>query len=156
MKPELWGPNMWYILHLITFSYPIEPSEFDKRSYHDFFHNLKDVIPCDVCKKHYSKYIVQYPIGPHLDNRGNIIKWLIQIHNFVNLSLNKPIYSNEEVLNIYKNLKPVSPFINVDEYEINGRKKKEENYNLIIGLIILLLLLIFISKKLYQINYYYD
>ena len=156
MKPELWGPNMWYILHLITFSYPLEPSEYDKRAYHDFFHNLKDVIPCDICKKHYNKYIIQYPIGPHLDNRGNIIKWLIQIHNFVNLSLNKPIYTNEEVLNIYKNLNSVSPFINIDEYEINGRKKTKENYNLIIGLIIFLSLLIFLTKKLYQINYYYD
>jgi hypothetical protein len=155
MLPSIWGPNFWYVLHIITFSYPLNPSEYDKRAYHDFFTTVKDVIPCDICKKHYSKYIMEYPIGPHLDSKANLIKWLIQIHNFVNLSLDKPIYSNEEVMNIYSNLKPVSPFINIDEYEIAGRKKAKENYKLIIGLIILFTAIIFFIKKIYQVNYYY-
>ena len=56
-------------LHIITFNYPEKPTSFDKQTYRDFFNNLKHVIPCEQCKKHYSKNIqkIQYT---HLDNKN--------------------------------------------------------------------------------------
>ena len=88
MKPSIWGPQFWYILHTISFYYPENPSEYHKRAYHDFFHTLKDIIPCKDCQKHFTKHIQQYPITPHLDTRGALVRWVIQIHNFVNKSIN--------------------------------------------------------------------
>ena len=155
MDPKIWGANMWYILHIITFTYPSQPTEHDKSAYHDFFHNLKHVIPCDECKKHYTKYISQYPITPHLDRKADVIKWLIQIHNFVNISLNKPIYEPAEVLKLYANLKPTSPFVNLDEKIVIGKKKNDVNTTLLYGLLIICVFCIIITKYLYKKNYYY-
>ena len=44
MDPKIWGPFLWYILHIISFNYPINPSYADKRIYHDFYVNFKDLI----------------------------------------------------------------------------------------------------------------
>jgi hypothetical protein len=154
MKPSVWGPHFWYILHIITFNYPLNPSEYHKRAYHDFFTNLKDVIPCEDCQKHYTKHIQEYPIGPHLDNRGNLVKWLIQIHNFANLSLGKPAYTPEEVLYIYSKVKAISPFIEVDETQILQKKTHEKNKGMLYILIIAFLAIAFTMKMRYRYNYY--
>ena len=61
MHPSIWGSQLWYIMHLISFEYPINPTEYDKRIYHDFYTSLKDVIPCEDCKKHYREHITRYP-----------------------------------------------------------------------------------------------
>jgi len=114
MLPSIWGPHLWFIMHIISFEYPQQPSEYDKRIYHDFYTSLKDVIPCSDCKKHYRDFITQYPITPHLDTRSSLIKWVIQVHNFVNKSIGKPELSVQEVLDIYANLKPQSPFVRIN------------------------------------------
>lgn len=101
MNPSIWGPYLWYILHIISFSYPEYPTYGDKRLYHDFYVNFKDLIPCDNCKKHYNQHLHQHPITPALDTRADLIKWVIQMHNMVNISLGKPIMSVQEVLNAY-------------------------------------------------------
>ena len=62
MDPKIWGPNIWYTLHIISLYYPTNPTEFQKRAYHDFFINLKEVLPCSKCKDHYTKYVSEYPI----------------------------------------------------------------------------------------------
>ena len=124
MLPSIWGPHLWFIMHVISFEYPQQPSEYDKRIYHDFYTSLKDVIPCQDCRKHYREFITRYPISPHLDTRSSLIKWVIQVHNFVNKSLGKPELSVAEVLNIYANLKPQSPFARVNH--ITNTRTREE------------------------------
>ena len=121
MKPDIWGPHFWYILHIISFDYPLRPTEYDKRVFHDFYSSLKDIIPCEKCRKHYRTHINKYPLTPHLDTRDTLVKWVIQVHNFVNASLGKPILSIPEVMDIYANLKPLSPFATIDNIAI---KKK--------------------------------
>lgn len=157
MNPKLWGPNFWYILHIVTFSYPKNPTENDKNSYRDFFNILRYILPCDDCKKHYTKYITQYPITPHLDSKANLIKWLIQIHNFVNISLGKPTYEPSEVLTLYSNLVPISPFYNLNEQELIGQGKTKYNFNYKIAytLIVILAIIIIFIKHTYHKNYYY-
>ena len=38
------------------------PTKFDMDNYKNFFENLGEVIPCEVCKAHYKKNIKMYPI----------------------------------------------------------------------------------------------
>ena len=99
--PKIWGPSFWYILHLITFGYPDEPSYIDQRGYHDFFVNLQHVIPCQKCKKHYAKHLQEHPIGPYLNTKSNLIKWLVNLHNMVNNQLNKPSIDVEDAIKIH-------------------------------------------------------
>lgn len=156
MEPQLWGPHMWYVLHIITMTYPKEPSEYSKRAYHDFFNNLKDVLPCDICKKHYTKFITEYPITPHLDSRENLVKWLIQIHNFVNLELGKPVFSVEDVVILYDNLEPVSPFTHMEVNKLleESKTKKSNSLFYLKFAIIICIFIIIIMKYYYTKNYY--
>lgn len=165
MDPKIWGPFMWFILHIISFNYPDNPTPFDKQSYRDFFNSLKHVIPCEECKKHYTKNIQEHPITPHLDSKTHLIEWVIKIHNLVNISLNKKIYTTEEVLKTYETLDPISPFA-IQSVDITNKinesfnnnitnrelfqKKNKCLYTIIIILIIIIGVLKFIHKK----NYY--
>lgn len=103
-NPKVWGASFWYILHLITFGYPDEPTYIEQRGYHDFFVNLQHVIPCYDCRKHYRKHLQESPITPYLSSKANLIKWLVDVHNKVNTSLNKPHLTVEEA--IKSNVKP--------------------------------------------------
>jgi hypothetical protein len=156
MDPAIWGAHLWYVLHIITMTYPKEPSEYTKRAYHDFFNNLKDVLPCDICKKHYSKFIKEFPITPHLDSRENVVKWLIQIHNFVNLELGKPVMDVETVIAIYSNIKPSSPFdpVIVKQHIEDATLKKNNTIYYLKFAIIVCLFIIIAMKYYYTRNYY--
>ena len=37
MNVNKWGPGGWDFLHSITFNYPLEPNDLDKKIYSDFF-----------------------------------------------------------------------------------------------------------------------
>ena len=152
MKPEIWGPQLWYILHIISFEYPIKPTEYDKRIYHDFYTSLKDVIPCEICRKHYQTHIHKYPLTPHLDTRDTLVKWVIQVHNFVNASLGKPIFTIEQVMDIYKNLQPLSPFASVDTIAI-VKKHEDKQYIKMYYWLVILFIIIVVSR--YYFNRYY-
>ena len=165
MEPNIWGPFMWFILHIITFNYPNNPTSFDKEAHRDFFNNLRNVIPCANCRKHYTKNIQNYPITPHLDNKKTLIEWLIFIHNQVNISLGKRTYTINEVLDIHKNIDPISPYaiqsIDIknkitDTYnksrfvEENFKKKNKILYIFIAICLLIILIIKYIIKK----NYY--
>jgi hypothetical protein len=101
--PQIWGPSFWYVLHLITFGYPDQPSYIEQRGYHDFFINLQHVIPCLKCRKHYAKHLQEHPIGPYLNTKSNLVKWLVDMHNIINQYLNKPTINIEEAILAHSN-----------------------------------------------------
>ena len=39
MDPKIWGPPGWLFLHTITFNYPTNPTEEDKKYYKNFFYS---------------------------------------------------------------------------------------------------------------------
>ena len=155
MDPNIWGPHQWFMMHVISFTYPVKPSMYDKRAYHDYYASLKDVLPCEMCKRHYNTYFQQHPIGPQLDSRDNLMQWVVDIHNFVNKKLNKPQYTLKAVLNIYKDLEPVSPFINNKIKEDILRKETNKvKKETLIGIIVILISIILFNSYYYN-KYYF-
>ena len=136
MEPTIWGPAAWKFLHTITFQYPEVPTDDDKRKYYIFFNSLKYVLPCPNCREHYSNNFEKRPIK--LESRDDFIKWLIDIHNEVNIINKKKKYSYEEVYKLYNNMYDNS----------NGSNDYKE-----IGSIIIIILVIIIGYY-YYINYY--
>lgn len=104
MDPIVWGPHGWYFLHSITLAYPDNPSDNDKLSHKNFFNSLKDILPCDKCKNHYTQNLMTYPIENHLENKESLFKWLVDVHNRVNIDNGKREYSYDEVTKIYENM----------------------------------------------------
>jgi len=152
MDPRVWGPHFWFVLHLVSFHFPDNPSTFEKEQYKAFYHSVKDILPCDNCKQHYKNYLSQYPIEPNLDSRMNLITWVVQIHNFVNVALGKPAYTLDQALAVYANLDPVSPFIKVNVQQIEAEKLAKYYGRLwvFIGLLALIIAgMVYLKRKYY-------
>jgi len=99
MNPEVWGPQLWSVLHSITFNYPIEPSIEVINHHRTFLHSLKNVIPCETCSFELIEYIDSYP--PELESKPEFINWMIDLHNNVNRKLDKREYTYSEVILLY-------------------------------------------------------
>ena len=102
MNQNIWGPHLWFSLHTISFTYPLNPTENDKQHYKNFFTNLQDVIPCSVCKKNYKRHIIEHPIDDFLNTRKTLVYWVIDMHNMVNGEIGKKILSYDTVIKKYE------------------------------------------------------
>ena len=132
MHPDLWGPGTWKLLHSITFNYPKEPTSRDKEIHANFFNSLQYVLPCEKCAYHFSQNLKKYPIEEVLDEKEEFVKWLIHVHNEVNTMLNKPVKSQEEVIEEYKK----------ELNEITGQYISFQNFFLALIVIIIMFLLL--------------
>lgn len=134
MDSKIWGPYFWFTLHTITLAYPDKPNYQEKRQFNDFFLSLQHVLPCKVCREHYKNHLKEFPISSHLDNKESLVKWCHQLHNRVNLSLDKPIFSYEEFKDKYRKI--YSPTI--IEKVINTENIKKYKKYKFVGLLIFL------------------
>ena len=55
MLTSVWGPNLWHVLHTISFNYPVKPTEKDKKRYMNFIKSLQYVLPCRYCRDNLKK-----------------------------------------------------------------------------------------------------
>jgi copper chaperone CopZ len=104
MDPKIWGGPAWIFLHSVTFNYPKNPTLKEKDAYRVYFNSLKEVLPCGHCKNNLKKNLKKNPIDKALKSRDNLINWLIDIHNQVNIDTEKKIISKKEAINYYVGL----------------------------------------------------
>lgn len=102
INPKLWGPPAWDFLFYILASYPDSPTISDKENIKIFFDSLKNVLPCYSCRINYNTHLNKYPLGNNeLMSRYNLINWLINVKNEINMSQNKALISYDDVINKY-------------------------------------------------------
>ena len=102
ISPTAWGPPGWKFLHYITFTYPNNPTNKEKESYLNFFKYVGDVLPCEKCRFNYQNHQAKYPLNNTvLSNKQNLVMWLINVHNEVNITTGKKALSYNEVMDIY-------------------------------------------------------
>jgi hypothetical protein len=118
IPPEVWGPFFWNTIHIAALGYPAKPSYAHKKAAKQFFESLVLLIPCPICRTHYSEYLEKYPISPHLDSRGDLFKWTHLLHNEVNKMLNKRSFTEDEVLQNLRRLGELnrSPIWTADDF----------------------------------------
>jgi hypothetical protein len=114
MNPLYWGAAGWHFLHAIALSYPDNPTDKDKDDYRTFFDSLVPVLPCPACSNHYRGNMLKYPI--RLNNRLELFRWTVDMHNEVNVSKGKKVYTYEEAYEEFRK--------NGEYYA--GKKTKEE------------------------------
>ena len=146
MNSNIWGPGAWTLLHSITFNYPKTPSQQNKNEYADFFYALANVLPCSVCQNHFRKNLNDLPIKLHLQSRNDLVKWLFEIHNLVNIQINKKTITFKKFQNVYKNLYNKS----TESITYYKNKNKHQRYIIYI-LIIIIIIIILIHKKYHKI-----
>ena len=104
INPKLWGPSAWSFLHYITLAYPNNPTDIDKINIQNVFNNIGNVLPCEACRFNYSKNLLKHPLNDMaLNSKNNLINWLINIHNEVNIENGKNILTYDEVIKLYFN-----------------------------------------------------
>jgi hypothetical protein len=153
MNPEIWGPGAWLFLHSITLAYPNNPTQLDKENYKTFFETLKNVIPCKKCSYNYSKNIKDNDISEHLDSKVSLVKWLVNIHNQVNIENNKKTMEYEDVIKEYKKIYNINKN-SLFSKDVSTYSVKTNNKLLMFIFIILILLLLYYYYNKY-LRYYF-
>lgn len=90
MLTTVWGPPMWHYLHTMSFNYPVNPSNKDKKYYKEFILNLKNVLPCGKCRENLKRNLKTLPITNRvMKNRHTFSKYVFDLHELINKMLNK-------------------------------------------------------------------
>jgi hypothetical protein len=145
--PDVWGPHGWKFIHYVTLGYPYQPSQKDKMDYLNFFETLKNVIPCSICGNHFKQHMKIFPLTDEiLSDKKKFIEWGINMHNLVNETNGKRIYTFEEGFKEIENAEEKCEGEDknlIEKFNI----KKHSNYIYIIGIIAILILSLIIYRK---------
>lgn len=101
VNPDEWGPPLWYKLHMMTFSYPEVATYKDRVLAIKYFKEVEKLLPCEKCKVHYRNNLKSNPIQYNVDTRDELVRWLIDLHNKVNVQTGKRILSYDEAIGLY-------------------------------------------------------
>ena len=125
MLTSVWGPSMWFTLHIISFNYPVKPTQYQKKEYFNFFKNLGYILPCSYCRLNYKKNIKSVKLDMSvMKNRKTLSIWLYNLHNEINKMLGKKFkLSYDEVRQNYEIFR--ARCLNPNEEEKYSKKIKE-------------------------------
>ena len=103
MLTSVWGPSLWHYLHTMSFNYPVNPTDVQKKYYKQFVMSLKYVLPCKYCRMNLRKNLKAVPLtNTALKNRDNFSKWMYDLHEHINTMLKKKsVLSYEDVRERY-------------------------------------------------------
>jgi len=102
MDPKHWGRPYWVMMFSSALTYPEHPTLDDQHHYKRFFEELRWVLPCKNCKKHYRRMSTELPINPYLNGgRQAVFAWVLKIHNRVNRRLGKPELTAAQAMGKY-------------------------------------------------------
>ena len=90
MLTTAWGPAFWHSLHMMSFNYPVNPTQKDKIHYRDFVLNLQHVLPCKYCRINLTKNFKFLPLTMEcMKDRESFSRYIYNLHETVNKMLGK-------------------------------------------------------------------
>ena len=90
MMTSIWGPPLWHVLHTISFNYPINPSDKQKKQYFNFYNSLQHILPCKYCRDNLKKNLEELPLVIDVfKNRNSLSRYVYQLHEIINTMLGK-------------------------------------------------------------------
>ena len=86
----VWGPAQWHMLHTISFNYPVNPTEEQKRQYRNYVLSLQNVLPCGACRKNLKTNLRHLPLKmSNMKSRDTFSRYIYNLHELVNKMLKK-------------------------------------------------------------------
>ena len=86
----VWGPAQWYMLHTISFNYPVNPSLEEKKQYRKYVLSLQNVLPCGACRKNLKMNLKHLPLKmSDMESRDSFSRYIYNLHELVNKMLKK-------------------------------------------------------------------
>ena len=107
MVTKIWGPAMWHYLDTMSFNYPVNPSQEDKKHYKDFIISLQYVLPCKYCRINLTNNFKKKPLQMcHMASRETFSRYIYELHETVNRMLGKKSHLTYcEVRDRYENFR---------------------------------------------------
>lgn len=104
IRTRAFGPPTWASMILIAMGYPkTNPSLHKQKLYKRYFTCIGEVLPCNICRISYRKFIKSCPISKDvLSGRRKLVFWIFKIHNLVNQKLNCKVLTYKQLLKKYK------------------------------------------------------
>lgn len=148
MKPTIWGPTAWMYLHLLSLSYPDDPSKEQRENIKQFLVYFGKTLPCEKCSNHFKENIRNYNLDKVLNSKNNFIDFVWKLHNKVNKNLNREKFPFNKFIDSYRKL------IDNKDSNIFNVIDNRDLYRKIIFflLIIIIVILIFLFIKYYKLK----
>tara|TARA_B100000085_G_C18417131_1_gene461093 strand:- start:385 stop:822 length:438 start_codon:yes stop_codon:yes gene_type:complete len=135
VNPQIWGPYFWETIHFTAYGYPENPTDIDKKTYHDFYENMMKILPCDKCTQSAQELFQKLNIDNFLNSKNDLIKWTYLFHKGVNDKLNKDSPTLEEFM-----------------YNFTNRSQKESIFSQNTAIIFAILFIIIVLIMLHTLN----
>ncbi len=102
-NPHVFGPPLWFILHISAANYPDNPSTVAKKNMEYIIKGLPVLIPCQNCKEHATAHIEKHihKIPEIVSSKKKVFEFFVQFHNQVNQRHGKEIMSVEDAYKLY-------------------------------------------------------
>jgi hypothetical protein len=104
MPPQIWGPIFWATLHIASLGYADKPTDRQRKNMQAFLESMIDVLPCPICRHHYELNLKEMPLNGALDTRVELIKWVFDMHNRINVQLGKREFTFAEFVESMRHL----------------------------------------------------
>lgn len=90
MLTTVWGPSLWHTLHTMSFNYPVNPTNDEKKQYRDFIISLQHVLPCKYCRMNLKSNFKSLPLTMEkMKNRDTFSRYIYDLHELINKMLKK-------------------------------------------------------------------
>ena len=109
MSPDVWGPIFWHTMHIVSLGYNPEPTKKEQDDAVRFYKSLETMLPCGVCRAHYSEFLREMPVEQAVGSRDDLIYWVFQLHNKVNVNLGKREFTFDKFIQAMRGLAVSSP-----------------------------------------------
>jgi len=101
-SPQVWGPPLWFSLHVSSANYPVNPSEITKKNTKARILALPFELPCVECRLHANNFISSKNLDDIVSSKNKLFAFYVEFHNKVNERQNKPLVSLEEAKKMYE------------------------------------------------------
>tara|TARA_Y100000385_G_C12883454_1_gene546786 strand:+ start:212 stop:811 length:600 start_codon:yes stop_codon:yes gene_type:complete len=99
----VWGPMLWHFLHILSFNYPVNPEEYNKKNnycrgfiqniYYLFIRILQYLLPCKSCRDNLVNNLNVLYFKENktqiMANRESFSRFIYNLHETVNKMLKK-------------------------------------------------------------------
>ena len=128
MLTTVWGPSLWHTLHTMSFNYPVNPTEKNKREYKQFIYGLRCTLPCGKCRKNLKKNLKDLPLTrKDLKNRESFSRWMYKLHELINKMLHKKSnLTYDQVRDRYEDFRSRCTFGEKKKKKTRRKKKKKK------------------------------
>jgi hypothetical protein len=133
-----WGEYVWIAEHVITANYPFDPTNEHKKAAIAHFRSLILLLPCEVCQKNFKRKLIIKPVEDHVQSREVLFKWLVDLHNEVNVSLGKKEWEYLRAQQYYSKLLKKTIYLTKEEENgviVPTQKNNTNNHNIYIAII---------------------